>query len=139
MDVSDAKVVDVVEESPRRSFYSSSSRKRPSTSHMKELLEGRITQAVGNMTQGSWKPEASIHCPSSYDNENPLIEETNIVAESPSSSDWQSTKNNSTLLQTTITSDDPSVFGDSASMVAFALSTPTKDDKFNFENALDTF
>ena len=106
---------------------------------MKELLEGRITQAVGNMTQGSWKPETSIHCPSSYDNENPLIEETNIVAESPSSSDWQSTKNNSTLLQTTITSDDPSVFGDSASMVAFALSTPTKDDKFNFENALDTF
>ena len=96
---------------------------------MKELLEGKIAQ--GKTTQYTAKT-----CVASYDNENPLTEEINHVAESPSSSASPSTPDNSTLPHTTLRSDDPYVFGDSASMVAFALSTPTKDDKLNFKNAL---
>lgn len=81
--------------------------------------------------QDSWKPEPSGNI---YTSENPLTEETkDVVAESPLSPEWHSTQNDIT------TSDDPSVVGDTASMVAFALSTPTKDDKFNFENALERY
>ena len=62
-----------------------------------------------------------------YDNENPLVNEHKFsISQSPDR-------------QGPPMFEDPDVesFDESASMIAFALSTPTKDDPLNFHNKLN--
>ena len=61
-----------------------------------------------------------------YENEDPLTEKQDSLLESH----FGTTEHHSW------TDIDPFVTGDSASMVAFSLSTPTKDDPINFQNVL---
>lgn len=63
-----------------------------------------------------------------YDNEDPLTENQDDLLESHFGT--TDAKHHSW------TDIEPFVTGDSASMVAFSLSTPTKDDPVNFQNVL---
>lgn len=175
MKVSSSEQVDVIEESPRRSFYScnktyysiylvhlhhfnpylhphgihqaklsvvstvqeSFKRKRPSSSSLKSLLQGRIDiQNSSNCNTAASTSNTSRTL--FYENENPLTQEHQcFIAQSPTGHSCSSSTFASGLLSPRLEIEPLGSGGESASMVAFALCTPTKDDPINFENALN--
>ena len=96
----------------------------PSLSSMKTLLQGTSTALDTEHTLSSttlYEPTCS-----SFETENPLTER-----------EFAKTQESTGLCSTQPTfCHDPSVLEESPSMVAFSLSTPTKDDPVSFENAL---
>ena len=116
------------------------SKKRPSPTAMKALLQGAIIHE-------SDKPTTTISscrstCSTSalrvltYEEEDPLMQGQQACGKSPQSSLLLSS-NLPYSAPYPATDSEPFVGGESASMVAFALSTPTKDDPLTFQNILE--
>ena len=117
-------------------------RKSPSPSAIQSLLHG--TMVLSDRDEST--SILSLQCRSpqmkciskaarmlSYESEDPLT-----YSVQPPSTDLKTSPNRIVKARPVnlLTDIDPSISGDSASMAAFALSTPAKDDPINFQNAL---